>query len=83
MDERGKALFSGSVKNTGTRTYNAVYIVVDAFEGDQLALRVSTSADLFSGRKLEAGATTSFSKEFEDGGAKPNRYEIVRLYGVE
>lgn len=83
VNEGGKALFSGSVKNTGNHTYNSVFIVVDGYEGDEYAVRVSTSADLFAGRKLGPGETTSFSKEFEDGGAKPNRYELVRLYGTE
>lgn len=83
VSEGGKAQFTGSVKNTGNRTYKTVTIVVDGFEGDERAVQVSTTADLFGGRKLEPGQSTSFSKNFEDGGSKPNRYEVVRLYGTQ
>jgi hypothetical protein len=83
VSEGGKAQFTGVVKNIGTTTYNSVFIVVDGYEGNEYAVRVSTSADLFSGRKLEPGQSTSFSKDFEDGGAKPNRYVLVRLYGTQ
>ncbi len=81
-DERAKAIFSGSVKNTGNQTYETVFIVVDAYEKDQKELTIETSADLRD-KKLGPGDTTSFSKEFEDGGVKPDRYEIVRLYGIK
>lgn len=81
--EGGKGLFSGSVKNTGNRTYKSVFIVVAGYEKDNYELQVSTTADLFAGRVLGPGATTSFSKEFEDGGSKPDRYEVVRLYGTQ
>ena len=83
VDERGKALFSGSVKNTGEATYEAVFIVVDAYEKDVNELRIETSADLLQGKKLGPGESTSFSKDFEDGGVKPDRYEVVRLYGIK
>jgi hypothetical protein len=83
ISEGGKAQFTGVVKNTGQNTYNSVFIVVDGYEGDEYAVRVSTSADLFSGRKLGPGESTGFSKDFEDGGSKPNRYELVRLYGTQ
>ncbi len=83
VDERGKALFSGSVKNTGKETYESVFIVVDAYENDRKELTIETSADLLNGRKLGPGETTSFSKEFEDGGVKPDRHEVVRLYGFK
>ena len=83
VSEAGKAQFTGTVKNTGDRTYKAVTIVVDGYENDQNVVQISTTADLFSGRRLEPGATTSFSKNFEDGGSKPDRYEVVRLYGIE
>ncbi|RYG58707.1 hypothetical protein EON80_26655 [bacterium] len=83
VNEGGKAQFGGTVKNTGNTTYKSVFIVVDGYEGDEKVTTVSTSADLFSGRVLQPGGTTSFSKEFEDGGSKPNRYELVRLYGTQ
>ena len=83
VDERGKAKFSGSVRNTGEQTYESVFIVVDAYEKDVNELRIETSADLFAGKKLGPGETTSFSKEFEDGGVKPDRHEVVRLYGFK
>ena len=83
VSEAGKAMFSGTVKNTGSYTYNSVFIVVDGYEGNEYAVRVSTSADLFAGRKLGPGETTGFSKEYEDGGRKPDRYELVRLYGTQ
>jgi hypothetical protein len=83
VNEGGKAQFGGTVKNTGNHTYKSVFIVVDGYEGDEHAVRVSTSADLFSGNVLAPGGSTGFSKEFEDGGAKPNRYEVVRLYGLQ
>lgn len=82
-DERAKAIFSGSVKNTGNQTYESVFIVVDAYEKDQKELTIETSADLMQGKKLGPGESTSFSKEFEDGGVKPDRYEVVRLYGIK
>ena len=82
VDERAKAIFSGSVKNTGDQTYESVFIVVDAYENDRKELTLSTSADLRD-KKLGPGETTSFSKDFEDGGVKPDRYEIVRLYGIK
>lgn len=82
-NENGKAIFSGSVKNTGNRTYKSVFIVVDGYEKDNRELQVSTSADLFGGRVLGPGESTSFSKEFEDGGSKPDRYELIRLYGTQ
>ena len=83
VDERAKAMFSGSVVNTGKNTYESVFIVVDAYEKDVKELTIETSADLLQGRKLGPGESTSFSKEFEDGGVKPDRYEIVRLYGIK
>lgn len=83
VNEGGKAQFSGSVKNTGNQTYKSVFIVVDGYEKDQKEVTVSTSADLFNGRNLGPNESTSFSKTFEDGGAKPDRYEVVRLYGVK
>ena len=83
VDERAKAKFAGTVKNTGNQTYDAVFIVVDAYAKDSKEFTLSTSADLMSGKKLGPGESTSFSKEFEDGGVKPDRYEIVRLYGVK
>lgn len=82
IDERGKALFSGSVKNTGDANYESVFIVVDAYENDRKELTIETSADLRD-KKLGPGQSTSFSKEFEDGGVKPDRYEVVRLYGFK
>lgn len=83
VSEGGKSQFVGSVKNTGQNTYNSVFIVVDGYEGDTKAIRISTSADLFSGRKLGPGESTSFSKDYEDGGYKPTRYEVIRLYGTK
>ncbi len=83
VDERGKARFSGSVKNTGEQIYESVFIVVDAYENDRKELTLETSADLLQGKKLGPGESTSFSKEFEDGGVKPDRYEVVRLYGFK
>lgn len=81
VDERAKAIFSGSVKNTGSQTYESVFIVVDAYENDRKEFTIETAADLLQGKKLGPGQSTSFSKEFEDGGVKPDRYEVVRLYG--
>lgn len=83
VDERAKAVFAGSVKNIGNQTYESVFIVVDAYEKDRKELTIETSADLLQGRKLGPGESTSFSKEFEDGGVKPDRYEVVRLYGFK
>lgn len=83
VNEGGKAQFSGSVKNTGNQTYKAVFIAVDGYENDKKEVTISTSADLFNGNKLGPGQSTSFSKTFEDGGVKPDRYEVVRLYGVK
>ncbi len=83
VDERAKAIFSGSVKNTGDQTYESVFIVVDAYQNNSKEFTISTSADLTQGKKLGPGETTSFSKEFEDGGVKPDRYEVVRLYGFK
>ena len=83
VNEGGKAMFSGSVKNVGQKTYNSIFIAVDGYEKDENVISVSTSADLFNGRKLGPGESTSFSKTFEDGGIKPDRYEITRLYGVK
>ena len=83
VNEGGKAQFSGSVKNTGQQTYKAVFIVVDGYENDNKEVSVATSADLFNGKRLGPGEKTSFSKTFEDGGSKPDRYEVVRLYGVK
>ena len=82
VNEGGKAQFTGSVKNVGSSTYKSVTIVVDGYEGDEYAVRITTTADLFGGRSLGPGESTSFSKKFEDGGLKPNRYEVVRLYGT-
>ena len=83
VDERGKAKFSGTVVNTGEQTYESVFIVVDAYEKDVNELRIETAADLFQGKKLGPGQSTTFSKEFEDGGVKPDRHEVVRLYGFK
>ena len=82
VNEGGKAQFSGSVKNVGNQTYSGVFIAVDGYDKDDV-ISVSTSADLFNGKKLGPGESTSFSKTFEDGGVKPDRYELVRLYGVK
>ena len=83
VNEGGKAQFSGSVTNTGTQTYKSVFIAVDGYEKDENVVSISTSADLFNGKTLGPGQSTSFSKTFEDGGAKPDRYEVVRLYGLK
>ena len=76
-------MFSGSVKNTGDRTYGGVFIAVDGYEKDENVISISTSADLFNGKTLGPGQNTSFSKTFEDGGVKPDLYEVVWLYGVK
>ena len=83
VNEGGKAMFSGSVKNTGSQTYKGVFIAVDGYEKDENVISISTSADLFQDKTLGPGQSTSFSKTFEDGGVKPDRYEVVRLYGLK
>ena len=83
VNEGGKAMFSGSVKNRGSQTYKGVFIAVDGYEKDENVISISTSADLFGDKTLGPGQSTSFSKTFEDGGVKPDRYEVVRLYGVK
>jgi hypothetical protein len=83
FDSGAKAKFVGTVENTGQNTYSGVFIVLDMYEGDQYAGRLKTTANLPGSVKLEPGKSTSFDKEFEDGGYRPNRYEVVRLYGVQ
>lgn len=84
VDSTGaRAKMNGTVENTGQNTYSAVFIVLDLYDGDQFAKRIETSANLFANTKLAPGGYTSFDKDFEDGGFRPNRYEVVRLYGVQ
>ncbi len=81
--EGPKAMFYVSVKNTGTRTYKSVYLVADLFQDEQKVTRVISGANLPGQSTLAPGQSASISGEFEDGGLKPNRTEIVRLYGNE
>lgn len=83
IDERDKAVFRGSIENTGSTTYNSVFLVIDAYEGEEYVTRLEMGANLGIGQKLGPGQTTSVSKNFEDGGTRPNRFEIVRFYGVQ
>ena len=73
VDERGKSNFSASIKNTGNASYNAVFLVVDAYANDEYVLRLESSARILAGQTLAPGQTTSVSRNFEDGGLKPNR----------
>ena len=72
--------FQGTVKNTGNRSYSAVFLGIDLYEGTEKFTEISTSANMVSGYKLEPGQSTSFSQDFDDGGFKPNDYKVVRLY---
>jgi hypothetical protein len=84
VDSTGaRAKMTGTVENTGQNTYSAVFIVLDLYDGDQFAKRIETSANLFANTKFVPGQRTSFDKDFDDGGFRPNRYEVVRLYGVQ
>lgn len=79
----GKNRFYGTVENTGSKTYKSVFIVVDLYENEDYIKQLETSANLFGQNTLTPGRSVTFEKNFDDGGFKPNRYELVRLYGLQ
>lgn len=79
--EGPKAKMYGTIRNTGSQTYKSVFLVADLYQGDEKVTQIRTNANLPGQITLAPGQTASCDTEFEDGGFKPNRVEIVRLYG--
>ena len=79
--EGQKAVMYGTIRNTGSQTYKSVFLVADLYQGDEKATQIKTNANLSGQMTLAPGQTASCDAPFEDGGFKPNRVEVVRLYG--